>query len=104
MYSEKADLTRTSSYGNGEDSKSQDKMDASPLNRLNFGLRFGVGYEYMGISLSLYYQWMVTNTANKNYWDGNRWTILQSNDEYHMTGYSQRNNMLMVTVGYTFRY
>lgn len=104
MYSDKAELTRTSSYGNGEDGKSHDKMDASPLNRFNFGLRFGVGYEYMGISLSLHYQWMITNMANNNYWDGNRWTILQSNDEYHMTGYSQRNNMLMVTVGYTFRY
>lgn len=104
MYSDEAYLTRTSSYGNGQDTDSKDKMSASPLNRFNFGLRFGVGYEYMGINLSLHYQWMVTNTANKNYWDGNRWTILQSNDEYHMTGYTQRNNLLMVTVGYTFRY
>lgn len=104
MYSDKADLTRTSSYGNGEDTKSQDKMDAVPLNRFNFGLRFGAGYEYMGISLSLHYQCMFTNIANNNYWDGNRWTILQSNDEYHMTGYSQRNNLLMITVGYTFRF
>ncbi len=103
MYSDKADLTRTSSYG-GESTDSQDKMDASPLNRVNFGLRFGVGYEYMGISLSVHYQWMVTNMANKNYWDGNRWTILQSNDEYRMTGYTQRNNLLMVTLGYTLRY
>lgn len=104
MYSDEAYLTRTSSYGNGLDTDSKDKMSAAPLNRFNFGLRFGVGYEYMGISLSLHYQWMVTNTANKNYWDGNRWTVLQSNDEYHMTGYTQRNNLLMVTVGYTFRY
>lgn len=104
MYSSEADLIRTSSYGNGQDTESVDKMPASPLNRFNFGLRFGLGYEYMGISLSLHYQWMVTNIANKNYWDGNRWTILQSNDEYHMTGYIQNNNLLMVTVGYTFRY
>lgn len=104
MYSDEANLTRTSSYGNGQDAESKDKMPAAPFNRFNLGLRFGVGYEYMGISLSLHYQLMVTNTANKNYWDGNRWTILQSNDEYHMTGYTQRNNLLMVTVGYTFRY
>lgn len=103
MYSDKAELTRTSSY-NGEPTQSQDKMDAAPYNRFNFGLRFGAGYEYMGISLSLHYQWMVTNMANKNYWNGNRWTIMQSNDEYRMTGYSQRNSQLMVTLGYTFRY
>ena len=104
LFSDKADLTRTSSYGSGQDTDSEDKMDASPLNRINLGLRFGVGYEYMGISLSLHYQFMVTNMANKNYWEGNRWTVLQSPDEYHMTGYSQRNNLLLITLGYTFRY
>jgi len=104
MYSDEAKLTRTTSYGTGDSTDSTDKMDASPLNRLNFGLRFGAGYEYMGISLSVHYQWMVTNMANRNYWDGNRWTILQSPDEYRMTGYSQRNNLLLVTLGYTFRY
>ncbi len=103
LFSDEAKLTRTSSY-NGDDAKSNDKMDASPMNRINFGLRFGVGYEYMGISLSLHYQYMITNTANKNFWEGNRWSILQSHDEYHMTGYSQRNNLLLVTLGYTFRY
>lgn len=104
MYSDKADLTTNSSYDNDRGYDTHDKMDAAPLNRFNFGLRFGAGYEYMGINLSLHYQWMVTNSANRNFWDGNRWTIFQSNDEYHMTGYSQRNNLLMVTIGYTFRY
>lgn len=105
MYSDMAHLTTTSAYGNNSRTPpSDDKMDAVPYNRFNFGLRFGVGYEYMGISLSLHYQWMVTNMANKNFWNGNRWTILHSNDEYHMTGYSQHNNLLMVTLGYTFRY
>lgn len=104
MYSDEAKLTRTTSYGIGDSADSTDKMDAAPLNRLNFGLRFGVGYEYMGISLSVHYQWMVTNMANKNYWNGNRWTVLQSPDEYRMTGYSQRDNLLLVTLGYTFRY
>lgn len=103
LYSDEANRTRTSSY-NSQKTSSNDKMDAAPLNRINLGLRFGVGYEYMGISLSLHYQWMVTNMANHNFWDGNRWTILESNDEYHMTGYSQRDNLLMVTLGYTFRY
>lgn len=103
LYSDKAELTKTSSY-NGLSISETQKMDASPFNRINFGLRFGVGYEFMGISLSVHYQHMVTNMANKNFWDGNRWTILNHSDEYRMTGYSQRNNLLLVTLGYTFRY
>lgn len=104
LYSKEAELTRKSSYDSGEPTKSDDRMDASPYKRINLGLRFGIGYEYMGISLSVHYQWMVTNLADRNFWEGNRWTILQSPDEYRMTGYSQRNNLLSVTLGYTFRY
>lgn len=104
MFSDEAELKRFSSYGNNNQDITKDKMDSAPLNRFNFGLRLGLGYEYMGISLSIHYQWMVTNTANRNFWDGNRWKVLQNTDEYHMTGYSQHNNQLMITVGYTFRY
>ncbi len=104
LFSESAELTRSSSYANALSETSTYHMDAAPYNRINFGLRFGVGYEYMGISLSLSYQWMITNMANDSYWRGNRWTILQNNDEYRMTGYKQNNNLLMVTLGYTLRY
>ena len=104
LYSKEAELTRKNSYDSGEPTKSDDRMAASPYKRINLGLRFGIGYEYMGISLSVHYQWMVTNLADRNFWEGNRWMILQSPDEYRMTGYSQRNNLLSASVGYTFRY
>jgi len=103
MYSDKVDLHwYTSDGGNGGDVDSY-AFDAAPYNRVNFGLRLGVGYEFMGISLNVSYQWMVTNMANRKYWDSDRWTIFNSSTQL-MTGYSQRNNLLMVTLGYTFRY
>ena len=79
------------------------KFASAPYNRINFGLRFGVGYEFMGISLNVSYQYMVTNMANRKFWDSDRWTIFNNSTQL-MTGYSQRNNLLMVTLGYTFRY
>lgn len=103
MYSKSADLRTMTSFGSNDYTTTTDQFDSTPLNRFNFGLRFGVGYEYMGISLNISYEQMITNMANKKFWDGNRWTVFKHASDL-MTGYSQRNNMLMVTVGYTFRY
>lgn len=105
LYSDKATCGIRTSYGvDQEEHEETTDMRAAPYNRVNLGLRFGVGYEYMGISLAVHYQWVATNMANSNFWKGNRWTIFNTPDEYRMTGYSQRNNLLMVTLGYTFRY
>ncbi|MCC8174978.1 MAG: outer membrane beta-barrel protein [Bacteroidales bacterium] len=103
LFSKDADLTYGTSDGGNAQSQQDSSFDASPLKRVNFGLRFGVGYEYMGINLSIHYQWMVTNMANKKYWDGDRWTIFRHATDV-MRGYSERHNLLLVTVGYTFRY
>lgn len=103
MFSKSADLRMMTSDGGNDHTSTTDKFDSAPFNRFNFGLRFGVGYEYMGISLNISYEQMITNMANKKYWDGDRWKVFQHASDL-MTGYSQRNNMLMVTVGYTFRY
>lgn len=78
-------------------------FDEAPFSRINFGLRFGVGYEYMGISLDISYQWMLTNMANRKYWDSDRWKIFNNATEL-MNGYSQHDNLLMITLGYTLRY
>lgn len=104
LYSDKASTTIDTAFSSGIPLSYDADLDASPYNRINFGLRFGAGYEYMGISLSIHYQWMVTNMANKTFWESNRWDVLRSHDEYHMTGYAQHNNLLLVTLGYTFRY
>lgn len=103
MYSKGATCERVSEQGVNMSATEVSKFDASPFKMFNFGLRAGVAYEYMGISLGVSFQYMITNMANKKYWDGDRWTIL-NNAGALMTGYSQRNNLLQVTIGYTFRY
>lgn len=103
MYSDNVMLKLYTSDGANGGVEDPYKFASAPYNRINFGLRFGLGYEYMGISLNVSYQYMVTNMANRKYWDSDRWTIFNNSTQL-MTGYSQRNNLLMVTVGYTFRY
>ena len=103
LFSKDADYEFHTSDGGNGGMKYDDHFDAAPYNRINFGLRLGVGYEYMGISLDISYQFMLTNMANRKYWDGDRWTIF-NNATTLMNGYSQRNNLLLATIGYTFRY
>lgn len=105
LYSGKANSEITNAYNDaGVNIPKYTVDEVSPLNRINFGLRCGIGYEYMGISISAHYQFMISNMANQSFWDDNRWTIFRGNDEYRMRGYSQRNNLLLITLGYTFRY
>lgn len=103
MYSNTATLRMMTSDGGNDYTTTTDNFDSAPFRRFNFGLRFGIGYEYMGISLDISYEQMISNMADKKFWDGDRWKVFRHASEL-MTGYSQRNNMLMVTVGYTFRY
>lgn len=103
LYSKSARYRLMTSHGLNDDTYKDSKFDISPYNRVNFGLRLGAGYEYMGISLNVSYQFMLTNMANKKYWDGDRWNFTGNGTEL-MTGYSQHNNLLQITLGYTFRY
>lgn len=103
MYSDDVMLKWYTSDGANGGNEDPYKFASAPYNRINFGLRFGLGYEFMGISLNVSYQYMVTNMANRRFWDSDRWTIFNNSTQL-MTGYSQRNNLLMVTLGYTFRY
>lgn len=83
--------------------KSQD-FEVSPLKRMNVYARFGVAYEYLGISLGVNYNLMITNMANKRYWEGCRWTIFDYTGSNLMSGYKQHNNYFQINIGYTFRY
>lgn len=103
LFSKEAKYRMMTSDGANGDAYNNSSFDAAPFNRVNLGLRVGAGYEYMGISLNVSYQFMITNQANKKYWDGDRWTIFGNGSEL-MTGYTQRNNQLQITLGYTFRY
>lgn len=103
MYSDEVILKWYTSDGANGGNEDPYNFASAPYNRINFGLRFGLGYEFMGISLNVSYQYMITNMANRKFWDSDRWTIFNNSTQL-MTGYSQRNNLLMVTLGYTFRY
>ncbi len=103
LYSDEVTLKWYTSDGANGVVEDPYEFASSPFNRVNFGLRLGVGYEYIGISIDVAYQFMVTNMANRKFWDSDRWIIFNNSTQL-MTGYNQRNNLLMVTLGYTFRY
>ena len=102
----KKDVKYTETYvenNNAVVSKSQ-TFDASPLKKLNFGAKLGVAYEYNGINIGVEYYLMLTNMANKKYWEGNRWTVFDQTAPMLMSGYKQHNNYFQIKLGYTFRY
>lgn len=79
-------------------------LEDSPLKRFNFGARFGVAYEYAGISLGIEYDMMISNMANEKFWNSERWQIFDKGADVIMSGYKQYNNYLVLKIGYTFRY
>lgn len=80
-----------------------DEFQESPFSKFNCGLRLGVAYEWAGLSFGISYTQMLTNMANKNYWDNERWSILNGSD-VTMKGYSHRLNTLEFRIAYTLRY
>ncbi|MGN0230374.1 MAG: BACON domain-containing protein [Muribaculaceae bacterium] len=104
LYKKEVDYIETYVEQNYAQNDKSNTFDASPLKRINMGLRLGIAYEYAGISMGIDYNYMITNMANKRYWEGPRWTIFDYPGSNLMTGYKQRNNYLQVRVGYTFRY
>lgn len=92
-------------YTTGNDAKvpHQDIFQESPFSKFNCGLRFGVAYEWAGLSFGMSYTYMLTNMANKNYWENERWTVLNVSNET-MKGYKHRLNTLEFKLAYTLRY
>lgn len=89
--------------GNDAAVDQHDEFQEAPFSKFNYGLRFGVAYEWAGISFGLSYTQMLSNMANKNYWDNERWTVLNSSD-VTMKGYKHRLNTLEFKLAYTLRY
>lgn len=89
--------------GNDADAPHHDQFQSSPLKKFNCGLRIGTAYEWAGLSFGLYYTYMLTNMADKNYWENDRWTVL-NNSNVTMKGYKHRVNTLEFRLGYTLRY
>ncbi len=92
-------------YTTGNDAKvpHHNQFQESPFNKFNCGLRLGVAYEWAGLSFGLSYTYMLTNMANSNYWDNERWTVLNVSNET-MKGYKHRLNTLEFKLAYTLRY
>lgn len=106
LYAKSVDYTETYSdaiMSNGDILKNS-SFDASPLKRFNLAARIGVAYEYAGVSLGVEYNFMLTNMANKKFWESERWKIFDKGADILMSGYNQRNHYLSVKLGYTFRY
>ena len=104
MYGKSANLVMDTSQGPSHQGTSLDyEFEDAPFRRFNVGARIGVGYEYMGINFTISYQYMLSSMADRAFWSGDRWPIFK-NINGLMKGYSQRNNYLLLTIGYTFRY
>jgi hypothetical protein len=88
----------------GIDVNRSQTLDDSPLSRLNAGLRAGAAFEIHGIGFGVEYTYMLTNMANKKFWDGDRWKIFSQQAPATMMGYKERHHYLGVKVSYTFRY
>lgn len=80
-----------------------DEFQAAPLKRFNCGLRVGAAYEWAGLSFGVSYTYMLTNMANKNYWENDRFAVL-NNSNVTMRGYKHRINTLEFKLSYTLRY
>lgn len=92
-------------YTSGNDAAAphHDTFQEAPFSKFNCGLRFGIAYEWAGLSFGISYTQMLTNMANKNYWDNKRWTVLNVSD-VTMKGYKHRLNTLELKLAYTLRY
>lgn len=104
LYNNNVDFYEIHSIGSNKENKKSTTFPASTFNRLNFGARIGVAYEYAGISLGIEYNFMLSNMANKKFWESDRWTIFDQTTNTIMSGYKQRNDYLQIKIGYTFRY
>lgn len=103
LYQPCVEWTESFTTGNKADVNHHDKFTDSPLHRFNWGLRAGAAYEIAGLSFGVYYTMMLSNMANKGYWENKRWTVLNESDQV-MAGYKQHIHTLEFKLAYTLRY
>lgn len=104
LYSNAINYQLTYSQPNNTTFDKSQTFESSPFRRFNIGLRFGVAYEYNGINLGINYTLMLTNMADRRFWDGKRWMMFDYPGENLMSGYKQHNDFIQIQIGYTFRY
>ena len=77
----------------------------SPFKRFNYGLKLGVCYELRGFQLGVNYNLMLSNMANKDYWESTRIPIMNNmTGENLMSGYKHKISALEIKLGYVLRY
>lgn len=103
LYSPSVSWTETYTHGFDSPISHKNEFQDSPFKKFNCGLRIGAAYEWAGISFGISYTYMLTNMANKNYWENERWTVL-NNSKSNMKDYQHRLNTLEIKVAYTLRY
>ena len=104
LYGKHFDYIETYTMGNNADLTKSYDLDSSPFKRLNFGVRLGAAFEYAGVSIGVEYNLMLTNMADKKFWESDRLTIFDQTSGIIMSGYKQRNSYLGIKMAYTFRY
>ena len=93
------------SYTQGNDAlvPHHDEYKDAPFHKFNCGLRVGAAYEWAGLSVGLSYTHMLTNMANKGYWENERFVVLNPSTT-SMRGYKHRIHSLELKLAYTLRY
>lgn len=89
----------------GFDVKAYEELGDTPFKRFNYGLMFGVAYEYSGFVASLNYKLGLSNMANDGFWSSKRIKLYETgNSVQGISGYSQKTSYLSLSVAYIFRY
>lgn len=107
LYSKENGFSRTveSNAGLGNTNNTEYSFSKSPLNRFNYGLKFGTVYELKGFRLGVNYSLMLSNMANKEYWESTRIPVFNGQTgSNNMSGYKQHIHTLEIKLGYVFRY
>lgn len=98
-------MANSGSSGGGLDKKMSYDFNDSPLKRMNYGLKLGVTYEIKGVQVGVNYNLMLSNMANKSYWEGTRVPVFNGQQGNNaMSGYKQRISSIEVKIGYVLRY
>lgn len=89
----------------GQEEEYEYNFNASPLKHLNYGVKAGVAYELRSFQLGAYYSFMLSNMADKDYWESTRLPIYPSYlGENMMSGSKLRMHSLEIKLGYVLRY
>lgn len=108
LYSKSMELQRmanSGSAGGGFAHKQKYDFSDSPLKRMNYGVKIGVAYEIKGVQIGVNYNLMLSNMANKNFWEGARIPVFNGQQgDNAMSGYKQRISSIEVKIGYVLRY